>query len=131
MVTSLSVEWPHTVSLLGFPKIRNQILNLICNRFCGSELLIREATDVGMFLFGIACLFGMRIPCVKLLVFSLIGCGFGFSFPGAGFLACRVFRFWFLTLVKGSCFGAAPCFRSDTRFLCWGIMMLFATDLAF
>ena len=67
MVTSLSVEWPHTVSLLGFPKIRNQILNLICNRFCGSELLIREATDVGMFLFWIACFFGMRIPCVKLL----------------------------------------------------------------
>ena len=47
MVTSLSIGWPHTNQNAQLPT--NQILNLICNRFCGFNLLIREATDVGTF----------------------------------------------------------------------------------
>ena len=38
------------------------------------------------------------------------------SFPGSGFLA----GFFFLSSGQGSCFGAAPYFRSSGIYHCWG-----------
>ena len=85
MVTSLSIESPHTLSNARLHG--NQILNLNGNRSCGCNLLIREATDVGMFSSDSLLLWYAHTLCHTAWSTFESDVAYGFSFPGSGVLA--------------------------------------------
>ena len=111
MVTSLSIESPHTFQMLGFTEIQFSTWFVTTFAVLNSSY-VRQRTLEGFFLDSLLFRYAHTLCQTAWSTFES-DVASGFSFPVSGVLA--VSR-RFLSTGQGSWFGAAPYFRSDARF---------------